>query len=176
MRENTTTEPTMLSARNFPGGRVGGQKAGRSPVSSKASVRPRLTKGVDVQLVNEIPQPLDHVLHLLHALPLWGHGRASGDDARGRKTTTETALEWWDLNSRPRRRSPQCTASLCGGRGRCRRPGRMGSRCRLSFCSTFCRSAPSLRTRSDDADASAVLLPAQNVSDCAPSKRSRLLQ
>lgn len=29
-----------------------------------------LPKSVDVQFINEVPQPLHHVLHLLHALPL----------------------------------------------------------------------------------------------------------
>lgn len=37
MRENTTTEPTMLSARNFPeGGGVGVQKERRSPCDFRA--------------------------------------------------------------------------------------------------------------------------------------------
>lgn len=31
----------------------------------------RLTKCVDVQLVDKIPQPLDHILYLLHALSLF---------------------------------------------------------------------------------------------------------
>lgn len=63
-------------------------------------------------------------------------------------------LEWRNLNLLPRRRSPQCTASLCGGRGRCRQPGWMESRCHPSFCSTFCRSAPSLQMTSNYIDAS----------------------
>lgn len=76
----------MLSARNFPDGRVGGQKAKRTPAHSKAS-GPSLTKGVDVQVVDEIPQPLDHVLHLLHALPLFQRrSERRGCEKRTRKT------------------------------------------------------------------------------------------
>lgn len=34
----------------------------------------KLPKGVDVEFVDEIPQTLDHVLDLLHTLPLDTHG------------------------------------------------------------------------------------------------------
>lgn len=136
-------------------GRVGGQKAGRSPSRS----RPPSVRNSPKVLMSSLSMK-SHNLSITSCtcfmhFPCWD-GWVSGDDAE--KDNTKTVLKRWDLNSRPRRRSPQCTASLCGGRGSCRRPGRMESRCRLSFCSTFCRSAPSLRMRSDDTDASAVFL------------------
>lgn len=75
MRENTMTEPTMLSAKNFPDvERTKNTKKSQNLVLQvriqSTFTRPRLTECVDVQLVDKVPQPLDDILHLLHAFPL----------------------------------------------------------------------------------------------------------
>lgn len=69
MRENTTTDPTMLSAKNFPREEEGVLRKRFSHASGFLLFK-QLTKGVNVQFINEIPQPFNHILDLLHALPL----------------------------------------------------------------------------------------------------------
>ena len=62
----------MLSARNFPEGQRD-KKNSQSIVNlflNKGFNQGPRTKCIDVQLVDEIPQPLDHILDMLHAFTL----------------------------------------------------------------------------------------------------------
>lgn len=104
MRENTTTEPTMLSARNFPAKRE--EKEGELQCQAKAergvhfisfllrvsSLATTLTESVDVELVNEVPKPLNDILHLLHALPLWQTHYMHIMLSKNRRTSNMTAM------------------------------------------------------------------------------------
>lgn len=45
-------------------------------INFKVVCRKQLTKCVDVQLVDKIPQPLNHILYLLHALSLFEEGNS----------------------------------------------------------------------------------------------------
>lgn len=105
-----------------------------------------LTKRVNVQFVNKIPQPFNHILYLLHALPLFK--KVSHNQSSQLKTSIGCLLSEIRRqrgDSRPRRRSPRCRVCLCGAAENCHCWGWRERRCRLFPCSTLYRSAPTLQ-------------------------------
>lgn len=146
MRENTTTEPTMLSAKNFPDeelkvGRI--LQAKREHEMCDDQPKPP-TKRVYIQLVDKIPQSLNHILDLFHALPLFKK-KGNQEVMRTFPGFLVEALRFADSHSH--RRSPQCRVCPSAGKESCRQPGWQESRNHFCPCNTLCRSCQSLQKR-----------------------------